>query len=57
MEDEDLIYIGYVCISKAMSHPPFTAYREWRYYDSDGELQIHCSGDREVRICEKAGSD
>jgi hypothetical protein len=48
IEIDDLVHIGYVCITKAGSD----GYREWRYYDSEGIYNHLCLGDSEVQVCE-----
>jgi hypothetical protein len=48
--DEDLVHIGYVCITQ----PTSTGEREWRYYESDGILNHTCNGDSEVQVCQGA---
>jgi hypothetical protein len=48
--DEDLVHIGYVCITQ----PTSTGEREWRYYESDGIHNHTCNGDSEVQVCQGA---
>jgi hypothetical protein len=50
LEFDDLVHIGYVCITI----PNSDGDREWRYYDSEGFLNHYCFGDSEVQICEGA---